>query len=126
MDLKKNDKVKAETIGELSQDGKSSKSKKKVEEDDEYDDDDDWDDDWANEDWDSMDEEDDEEEDDEKEDKVEEKKTKKTNCLSCYLLLTPILLKKKQKRLLPKKPMKKIGASGTMTILGTETLIVSG
>ena len=37
LDLKKNDKVKAEVIGELSQDGKPSKSNKKVE-DDEYDD----------------------------------------------------------------------------------------
>ena len=86
LDLKKNDKVKAETIGELSQDGKPSKSKKKVEEDDDdYDDDDDWDDDWANEDWDSMDEEeDDEEEEDEEDDKEEDSEEDELSKLLFY------------------------------------------
>ena len=70
LDLKKNEKVVAEVIGDLSQDGKAVKSSKN-EEDDDFDEEDDWDDDWANEDWDSMDEEG-EEEDEESDEEPEE------------------------------------------------------
>ena len=62
LDLKKNDKISAEVIGDLTQDGEpSKKSTKKVEDDD-----------WANEDWDSMDEDDDDDDDDDDSDDEDE------------------------------------------------------
>ena len=75
LDLKKNDKITADIVGELTQVGKSTKKatkSKKADPEEDEEDDEDWDDEWATGDWDSLDEDDDEDDDDEDDDEDED------------------------------------------------------